>query len=54
MIVRFIQAMVFTHNNLAPRNILVRDGIVVGIVDWEFSGLYSQYWEYVKALYWPD
>lgn len=50
----FIQAMVFTHNNLAPRNILVRDGHVVGIVDWEFSGFYSQYWEYVSALFWPD
>ncbi|KAG6995853.1 hypothetical protein G7Y79_00041g078050 [Physcia stellaris] len=59
MVVRFIQALpkheiVFTHNDLAPRNILVREGNVVGILDWEFSGFYPQYWEYVKALYWPD
>lgn len=59
VVVRFIQALpkqdiVFTHNDLAPRNILVKDGNVVAIVDWEFSGFYPQYWEYVKALFWPD
>jgi RIO-like serine/threonine protein kinase len=31
----------FTHGDLAPRNILVRDGKIVGIIDWEFSGWYS-------------
>lgn len=58
-VVEFIRAMpehdiVFTHNDLAPRNILVRDGNVVAILDWEFSGFYPSYWEYVKAWCWPD
>lgn len=56
MVARFIRALprhrtVLTHNDLAPRNILVRDGKVVAIVGWEFSGFYPEYWEYVKALY---
>ena len=59
MVVRFIEALpphkiVLTHNDLAPRNILVKDAKVVGIVDWELSGFYPEYWEYVKALFWPD
>lgn len=59
VVIRFIEAMpphkiVFTHNDIAPRNILVRDAKVVGIVDWEFSGFYPEYWEYVKAFCWPD
>ncbi|KAL9594937.1 MAG: hypothetical protein Q9219_006743 [cf. Caloplaca sp. 3 TL-2023] len=58
-VVTFIRAMpehevLFTHNDLAPRNILVRDGNVVAIIDWELSGFYPGYWEYVKALCWPD
>ncbi|KAL9635240.1 MAG: hypothetical protein Q9204_002692 [Flavoplaca sp. TL-2023a] len=46
--------IVFTHNDLAPRNILVRDGNVVAILDWVSSGFYPSYWEYVKAWCWPD
>jgi aminoglycoside phosphotransferase (APT) family kinase protein len=38
----------FTHADLSPRNIIVRDGKIQGIVDWEFSGWYPEYWEYVK------
>ncbi|KAL9634319.1 MAG: hypothetical protein Q9204_003046 [Flavoplaca sp. TL-2023a] len=58
-VVKFIRALpehdiVFTHNDLAPRNTLVRDGNVVAILDWEFSGFYPSYWEYVKAWCWPD
>ncbi|KAI1121435.1 hypothetical protein F5Y10DRAFT_272103 [Nemania abortiva] len=52
--------IVFTHADLNPRNILVdevtqKDGSrgwsVTGIVDWEFSGYYPEYWEYTKALF---
>lgn len=42
---------VFTHGDLNPFNILVRDDNVVGIVDWEFSGWYPHYWEYTSAWY---
>ncbi|KAI8714720.1 APH domain-containing protein [Fusarium sp. LHS14.1] len=40
--------IVFTHCDLATRNILVQDGKIQGLVDWEDSGWYPEYWEYVK------
>lgn len=40
---------VFTHADLNPFNILVEDGKVVGIIDWESSGWYPAYWEYTSA-----
>ncbi|KAF5586671.1 serine threonine kinase [Fusarium subglutinans] len=40
---------VFTHGDLNPFNILVREDQVVGIVDWEFAGWYPYYWEYTSA-----
>ncbi|KAK2809125.1 hypothetical protein FQN50_004182 [Emmonsiellopsis sp. PD_5] len=38
-----------THGDLFPRNILVEDGKVTGIVDWERSGFYPEYVEYALA-----
>jgi aminoglycoside phosphotransferase (APT) family kinase protein len=40
--------IVLTHADLAPRNIMVEDGKITGIVDWEEAGWYPEYWEYVK------
>ena len=59
MITKFVDAIppagiVLTHNDFAPRNILIRDAKVVAIIDWELAGFYPEYWEYVKALFWPD
>lgn len=59
MIVRFINQIkpgiiVLTHNDFAPRNILVKGDRVVALLDWENAGFYPEYWEYVKALFWPD
>lgn len=52
--------IVFTHADLHPRNVMVsisggsdpKGGTVkvTGILDWEMSGWYPVYWEYVKAL----
>lgn len=42
---------VFTHGDLNPFNILVREGNVVGIIDWEFSGWYPHYWEFTSAWF---
>jgi aminoglycoside phosphotransferase (APT) family kinase protein len=42
--------VVFTHGDLAARNILVRDGHIVAILDWEFAGWYPVYWAYVLAM----
>ncbi|OTA68434.1 kinase-like protein [Hypoxylon sp. EC38] len=46
--------IVLTHNDFAPRNILVQGSKVVAIIDWELSGFYPEYWEYCKALRRPD
>ncbi|KAI7283103.1 hypothetical protein KC345_g3098 [Hortaea werneckii] len=41
----------FTHGDLASLNILIREGKVASIIDWECAGWYPEYWEYTKALY---
>lgn len=47
----------FTHGDLSPLNILVRDEHIVGIVDWEMAGWLPDYWEYTSAInvhpFWP-
>lgn len=40
--------VVFTHGHLIPKNIIVRDGRIVGLFDWGEAGWYPEYWEYVK------
>ncbi|EPE04067.1 phosphotransferase enzyme family protein [Ophiostoma piceae UAMH 11346] len=42
--------IVFTHNDLAPRNIMYKDGVIT-IIDWQDGGWYPEYWEYVKFFY---
>ncbi|KAM0666490.1 hypothetical protein MY8738_005680 [Beauveria namnaoensis] len=42
--------IVFTHGDLAPRNIMMQDGKISGIVDWEESGWYPEYWELIKFI----
>lgn len=59
MVADMVRAMpkheiVLTHSDITPRNIIVRDGKIVAILDWELGGFYPEYWEYVKALYMPD
>jgi aminoglycoside phosphotransferase (APT) family kinase protein len=44
---------ILTHGDISPRNILVQNGKVVAVLDWEMAGYYPKYWEYVKALYRP-
>ncbi len=43
--------IVFTHGDLNMRNVLMHDGRLSGIVDWENSGWYPEYWDYSKAHY---
>lgn len=40
---------VLTHGDLAARNIMVKDGKITGIVDWEYSGFFPEYMEYALA-----
>ncbi|KAF4467402.1 hypothetical protein FALBO_5727 [Fusarium albosuccineum] len=41
---------VLTHGDLTPRNIMVQDGTVTGIIDWEKSGFFPEYAEYAFAF----
>ena len=41
--------IVFTHGDLAPRNILVKGGKV--LIDWEESGWMPEHWEFIKAMW---
>ena len=38
------------HGDLTPRNIIVKDGRITGIVDWERSGFFPEYAEYAFAM----
>lgn len=38
----------FTHGDLSPRNIIVKDGTIQAVIDWEYAGWFPEYWEYVK------
>lgn len=40
-------SFVFTHQDLAPRNILVDTHNNIWLIDWQFSGWYPKYFEYV-------
>ncbi|TVY81813.1 hypothetical protein LSUE1_G002994 [Lachnellula suecica] len=43
--------IVFTHADLRPDNIMIKDEHVTGIIDWEMAGWYPEHWEFVKAFY---
>ncbi|EEH07880.1 conserved hypothetical protein [Histoplasma capsulatum G186AR] len=42
----------FTHSDLHLSNIIVQDGRLFGLIDWENAGFKPEYWEFVRAL-WP-
>lgn len=42
--------IVFTHGELARRNIMVHHGNVTAIIDWETAGWRPAHWEYFKAM----
>jgi aminoglycoside phosphotransferase len=43
--------IVFTHGDFRPNNIMVKDGRVTAIIDWEMAGWYPDYWEFAKAVH---
>ncbi|KAF2210712.1 hypothetical protein CERZMDRAFT_44756, partial [Cercospora zeae-maydis SCOH1-5] len=40
--------IVLSHCDLSPRNIIVKEGRIQALLDWEYAGWYPEYWEYVK------
>ncbi|KAF2193626.1 kinase-like protein [Zopfia rhizophila CBS 207.26] len=41
--------IVFSHGDLAFHNIIVREGHIAAIIDWEYSGWYPEHWDYCKT-----
>lgn len=41
--------ILFSHGDLAFHNIIVKDGHVKAIIDWEYAGWYPEYWDYCKT-----
>ncbi|KAF2007340.1 phosphotransferase enzyme family protein [Amniculicola lignicola CBS 123094] len=44
-------SIVFAHGDLRPPNIMIKDGHVEAIIDWEMAGWYPEYWDFAKAFY---
>ncbi|CAK7208439.1 hypothetical protein SCUCBS95973_000103 [Sporothrix curviconia] len=40
----------FAHGDISARNIIVRDGRIVVLLDWAYAGWYPAYWDYVFTL----
>lgn len=46
---------VFTHGDLCPRNIIVNDDChIVGLLDWESSGGFPDYWDLAQMMKFCD
>lgn len=41
----FERPPVFSHGDLGPSNIMVENGHIVGIIDWEQAGWYPYFWD---------
>lgn len=44
-------SLVFTHNDLNMRNLLLDDEGVLWVIDWEFSGFFPPWFEYLGMRY---
>ncbi len=40
----------FTHGDMGPHNVLVENGRITAVLDWELAGWYPEHWEYVKMI----
>jgi aminoglycoside phosphotransferase len=40
--------IVFSHGDLAQHNILVKNGRITALLDWEYAGWYPEHWDYLK------
>lgn len=48
------QPYTFTHGDLTAKNIIVQNGRVTGIIDWEGSGYFPVWWEFVSTAIFDD
>ena len=49
---------VFTHGDLQRKNMILKEGGEIVLIDWETAGWYPEYWEYALAMFacgsWED
>ncbi|PYH44074.1 kinase-like protein [Aspergillus saccharolyticus JOP 1030-1] len=45
-----VEPFTFTHNDLTHVNIMVKDGELTGIIDWEGAGYYPVWWQYTSNI----
>ena len=43
--------LVFTHGDYCLPNIIVRDGALSGVIDWDYAGLADPYVDYVSCIW---
>ncbi|KAI0861793.1 hypothetical protein F4860DRAFT_475081 [Xylaria cubensis] len=49
------QPLVFTHHDLAPRNLMIDSAGDLNIVDWDFAGWYPPFFEHAGMYnFWPQ
>ncbi|KAK3305121.1 uncharacterized protein B0T15DRAFT_484840 [Chaetomium strumarium] len=46
--------IVFSHGDFYMHKILVHEGHVSGLIDWETAGWYPEYWEFTTPLRWAS
>ncbi|KAI8989889.1 kinase-like protein [Trametes punicea] len=46
-------AIVFTHGDIAPRNIIVDGDKIAALIDWQQAGWFPEHWEWIKAMWCP-
>jgi len=50
---QFHRPTIFSHGDLQPENILIHEGHVSGVIDWECAGWYPYFWnDYIATLKW--
>jgi thiamine kinase-like enzyme len=49
MLAQHQHRILLTHGDISPRNIMVRNGHIAAIIDWQYAGWYPEYWEFTKA-----
>jgi aminoglycoside phosphotransferase (APT) family kinase protein len=46
--IRHDHRIVFSHGDIAQHNILVKDGQITALLDWETAGWFPEHWDYIK------
>ncbi|TFH13229.1 aminoglycoside 3'-phosphotransferase, partial [Candidatus Bathyarchaeota archaeon] len=48
---RPVENFVFTHGDYCLPNILIEDGVLSGVIDWDYAGLADPYVDFVSCMW---